>query len=171
MGIQRVLSFTGRDQRFVLRKVFVNVLSCAVALVSPTAAQANEQATAVDLMDSAPVWGGHPVGFALFTHAPFQFVAFYDEHRRMLDPGKLRAIGQVRREEVPSPLAGVEGDFPGLKVQWADDSDGGNVTGTSFKLRWETLEANRDQPRAGTLPPPSLLRLVSYAAAKQSDKD
>jgi hypothetical protein len=30
-----------------------------------------------------PVWAGHPVGFCLLTHAPFQFVAYYDAQRRM----------------------------------------------------------------------------------------
>ncbi len=29
------------------------------------------------------VWAGHPVGFCLLTHAPFQFVAYYDAERRM----------------------------------------------------------------------------------------
>ena len=31
----------------------------------------------------APVWAAHPVGFALLTHKPFQFVAFYDEKRQL----------------------------------------------------------------------------------------
>jgi len=30
-----------------------------------------------------PVWAGHPVGFCLLTHPPFQFVAYYDAQRRM----------------------------------------------------------------------------------------
>jgi hypothetical protein len=30
-----------------------------------------------------PVWSGHPVGFRLLTHAPHQFVAYYDAQRRM----------------------------------------------------------------------------------------
>ena len=31
----------------------------------------------------APVWAGHPVGFALLTHNDQQFVAFYDAERNM----------------------------------------------------------------------------------------
>lgn len=31
----------------------------------------------------APAWSGHPVGFALLTDPPHQFVAFYDADRRM----------------------------------------------------------------------------------------
>jgi hypothetical protein len=41
------------------------------------------RAVAVDSLDIAPVWSGHPVGFALLTHAPFQFAAFYDDQRRL----------------------------------------------------------------------------------------
>ena len=36
-----------------------------------------------EVLDIAPVWAGHPVGFALLTHAPIQFVAFYDDQRRL----------------------------------------------------------------------------------------
>ena len=35
------------------------------------------------VLDVAPVWSGHPVGFALLTHKDRQFVAFYDDQRRM----------------------------------------------------------------------------------------
>jgi hypothetical protein len=35
------------------------------------------------VQDVAQVWSGHPVGFALLTHGAKQFVAFYDEERRM----------------------------------------------------------------------------------------
>jgi hypothetical protein len=34
-------------------------------------------------LDVAPVWSGHPVGFALLTHGVRQFVAFYAADRRM----------------------------------------------------------------------------------------
>lgn len=37
----------------------------------------------VDAIDVSTVWSGHPVGFALLTHAPYQFVAFYDAERQM----------------------------------------------------------------------------------------
>ena len=30
-----------------------------------------------------PVWSAHPVGFALLTHPPFQFVAYYNVQRQM----------------------------------------------------------------------------------------
>ncbi len=47
------------------------------------AADKSERAVTMDSLDIAPVWAGHPVGFALLTHAPFQFVAFYDAKRQL----------------------------------------------------------------------------------------
>lgn len=40
-------------------------------------------AATVEATDVAPVWAGHPVGFALLTAGRRQFVAFYDDQRRM----------------------------------------------------------------------------------------
>ena len=40
-------------------------------------------------VDVAPVWAGHPVGFAIATSSEFQYVGFYDAERRM-------TIGQRR---------------------------------------------------------------------------
>lgn len=36
----------------------------------------------MEALDIAPVWSGHPVDFSLLTHAPHQFVAFYDDQRQ-----------------------------------------------------------------------------------------
>jgi hypothetical protein len=41
---------------------------------------AHAEATAIDV---EPVWSGHPVGFALLTHPPHQFAAYYDAERQM----------------------------------------------------------------------------------------
>ncbi len=48
------------------------------AQAAGTAAAPDAQSTEVE-----PVWAGHPVGFCLLTHPPFQFVAYYDAQRRM----------------------------------------------------------------------------------------
>ena len=40
-------------------------------------------AGAFESLDVAPVWAGHPVGFAIETTDEFQYVAFYDPDRRM----------------------------------------------------------------------------------------
>jgi hypothetical protein len=39
--------------------------------------------TTAESVDVGRVWSGHPVGFCLLTQAPTQYVAYYDEHRRM----------------------------------------------------------------------------------------
>jgi hypothetical protein len=36
-------------------------------------------------------------------------------------------------------------------------------------LRWETLESNRDAPRPGPLPPPSMLRLYAVKTIIEND--
>ncbi|MCX7006629.1 MAG: BNR repeat-containing protein [Kiritimatiellaeota bacterium] len=41
------------------------------------------QAAGGGKLDIEPVWSAHPVGFCLLTHAPHQFVAYYDAQRRM----------------------------------------------------------------------------------------
>lgn len=40
------------------------------------------------VIEIAPVWSGHPVGFALLTHGERQYVAFYDANRRMTVGGR-----------------------------------------------------------------------------------
>ena len=43
----------------------------------------SEYAIVVDALNITSVWAGHPVGFALLTKAPYQYVAFYDSNRQM----------------------------------------------------------------------------------------
>jgi hypothetical protein len=37
---------------------------------------------------------------------------------------------------------------------------------TRYQLIWETLEANRDLPRQGSLPAPSMLRVAALPSVK-----
>ena len=56
------------------------------ALLSITLSLLTLRASAAGTVQSLavePAWAGHPVGFCLLTHAPFQFVAYYDAQRRM----------------------------------------------------------------------------------------
>jgi hypothetical protein len=53
-----------------------------IAAVLPTAAAASEKIVSRLEIDS--VWSGHRVGFSLLTHAPYQFVAFYNASREMV---------------------------------------------------------------------------------------
>jgi hypothetical protein len=78
-----------------------------------------------------------------------------------IDPQTLRAIGKVEFERTPPELGKVEGAFPDLEVRWTTDSGESGTPGLQYKLRWETLGANRDKPRTGPLPPPSMLRLIA----------
>ena len=49
-----------------------------LALLAPVA-----WAGGVEKLDVEPVWSAHPTGFCLLTHAPHQFVAYYDAQRQM----------------------------------------------------------------------------------------
>jgi hypothetical protein len=65
-------------------------------------------------------------------------------------------IGQTPRPpaRTPSALEKVESKFPGMEVKMQREG------GTPYMLRWETLGPNRDRPRQGPLPEPSMLRLI-----------
>ena len=58
-------------------------VGCSLTAATNNSPSVQQRAITVDSLDIAPVWAGHPVGFALLTHAPHQFVAFYDEHRQL----------------------------------------------------------------------------------------
>ena len=64
-----------------------------------------------------------------------------------LDPATLKAVSTVKHER-EKPLS----NFPGMQVRYLE-KDG-------FALRWETLGPNRDKPREGDVPPPSMLQLI-----------
>jgi len=61
----------------------------------------------------------------------------------------------------PSELDRPESTTPGMVVRWARSAGGGPDPDVTYLLRWETLESNRDQPRA-TIPPPTGLRLYAF---------
>lgn len=67
----------GQGSRTALSRPVVALL---LFLVSGPAVARGE---AFEVIDVAPVWAGHPVHFALETHAGRQYVAFYDDQRRM----------------------------------------------------------------------------------------
>jgi hypothetical protein len=78
----------------------------------------------------------------------------------LLNPETLRATGEVARQVTPPELDEVEGNFPGLEVHWSDDLGHSGAAGEEYKLRWETLDVNRDHPREGELPAPTMLKVV-----------
>jgi hypothetical protein len=54
----------------------------------------------------------------------------------------------------------VASTFPGMQVEWASDLAPPRTDGVTYRLRWETLGPNRDQPRPPPWPAPSMLRLL-----------
>jgi hypothetical protein len=65
------------------------LLALALSMTLACAAAPAQQAANPDLaagtheMDIAPVWSGHPVGFALLTHGDQQYIAYYAADRRL----------------------------------------------------------------------------------------
>ena len=88
-----------------------------------------------------------------FSHAKF------GDGTWLIDPQTLRSLGTIHYERTPPELGKVENTFSGLTVRWAEDSGSSGKTDSRYVLRWETLDENRDRPRTGELPPPSMLRL------------
>jgi hypothetical protein len=67
-----------------------------------------------------------------------------------------------RTSNVQHPTSNVQLPMPGdgqLQARTAHDSGSSGEPGVRYVLRWETLGPNRDRPREGPLPPPSMLRL------------
>ena len=62
-----------------VRRTTVSILLVALGWAPLLA----EEPASVPVFDIAPVWSGHPVGFALLTRGQQQLVAFYDADRRM----------------------------------------------------------------------------------------
>lgn len=54
----------------------------ALLALNVPAAQ-SEALTVEQALEIGPVWAGHPVGFSLLTYKDHQFVAYYDDERRM----------------------------------------------------------------------------------------
>ena len=70
----------------------------------------------------------------------------------LIDEGTLvRKANAEYMRAWPESLEMAESEFPGMEVRMADKG--------GYLLRWETLGPNRDRPREGALPAPSMLRL------------
>lgn len=66
----------------------------------------------------------------------------------------------------PPELAKVESTFEGMAILRAGDSGTSEEAGTVYFLQWETLPQNRDKPREGAIPPPSMLRVIKMKPAE-----
>jgi len=80
----------------------------------------------------------------------------------ILDDATLKMVERAPvKPRHPSSLGKPVSSFPGMKVHLRP------VTGDPrLWLRWETLGANRDRPRTGPLPPPSMLQVYEISASE-----
>ncbi len=85
----------------------------------------------------------------------------------LLDPGSLKAVGELPHQPRSPGLGKLEGSFPGLSVKTATDFGTSDIPGVHYILRWETLDANRDQPRTEPLPGPSMLRVCTVKTSEE----
>ncbi len=82
-----------------------------------------------------------------------------------LAPRTLKPTGQyVNRNAkiIPPHLQKPESGFPGMQVRWSHDRGKPLRRGVQYRIRWETLGPNRDHPRSGKQPAPSMLRLYQF---------
>ena len=64
-----------------------------------------------------------------------------------------------KKPSVPKEISAVKSPAPGMGVQWRGDSGSSGEAGVRYLIRWETLGRNRDRPREGPPPEPSMLNL------------
>ncbi len=68
---------------------------------------------------------------------------------------------------IPPALGRVRSSFPGMSVRWAADSNPDKKD--RYRLRWETLGANRDRPYDPPWPDPVMLQLIELPAGKSAN--
>ncbi len=86
------------------------------------------------VIEIAPVWSGHPVGFDLVTSGRRQYVAFYDAERRMTVGGRRLSEDRFRLVRLPERIGWDSHNY----VRLAVDDDGfvhlsGNMHGVPLK--------------------------------------
>ncbi len=83
-----------------------------------------------------------------------------------LDEVTLKPVGTVQDpNRLPGELGRLESALSDMHIRRSEDLGGGSEPGVRFLLQWETLGANRDRPRDGAPPPPSVLWLVKTGTA------
>lgn len=79
-----------------------------------------------------------------------------------VDPATMRLTGKPTPQPVAAKVGAEYAPPAGspLLQHVADDLGGSHAGGATYRLTWNTLDANRDRPRAEGAPPPSMLRLL-----------
>jgi hypothetical protein len=81
----------------------------------------------------------------------------------LLDPKTLQPLGKVTvGYQVPAKLRQPRSSFPGMQVYWLDAKGTSSEPDVTYKLRWESLDANRDRKPEGKLPEPGKLQLYRF---------
>ena len=76
---------------------------------------------------------------------------------------KFENIGKVLNPEPLNASLKVEGDFPGLLIQTAEDIGVSEKEGNRYILKWETIKRNRDRAPEKPWPGPSQLNLYKLS--------
>ncbi len=88
-----------------------------------------------------------------------------NENRRfILDSVTLKPMAPAPPKaaaQVPPTWQKLESAFPGMLKRHCESLGGGPYPRLRYALSWETLPANRDRPREGKLPEPSMLKLCT----------
>ena len=63
--------------------VVIVLFTLALSTVTLPIGNETEYAIVLDTLNITQVWAGDPVGFALITQSPYQFIAYYDTERQM----------------------------------------------------------------------------------------
>ena len=85
----------------------------------------------------------------------------------LLDEQTLEPVGTFTpAPTLPSSLGRVESKFIGMHVKMAEDTGRNDRGDGRYVLRWETLGANRDLPRPGEAPPPTMLRVYRITTSQ-----
>ncbi len=84
-----------------LRRCAAAALCCALA---PLGAHAVEKQLTFTKQEVAPVWSGHPVGFALLTAGDIQYVGYYDAERNMVIASHKLDGDQWTRQVLPTKI-------------------------------------------------------------------
>ncbi len=84
----------------------------------------------------------------------------------LLDPVTLQVTDTIKLPpRYPAELTKPKTTFPGIGVRWASDLAEETDPNRCYVLRWESLGSNRDQPRSGPIPEPTMLTLYGLIEA------
>lgn len=75
-----------------------------VLLVVLTVASVGAAAPKETSIDVAPVWSGHPVGFALLTNGDIQYISFYDAERKLTVGSRRLSESKWRFAKLPETV-------------------------------------------------------------------